>query len=150
MRNFFSMLKQEILFEIMMFFVFAVSAFILAFSAGLMIFVIFWFQKGGEIGYTVTEALLISIKYPFVIHEAKLLGYNWHIIVLFALMAVIHLPTFMKYTEDEEGNKIYIPSEKRTWQQWVIRFFILLISNAVILLIAGILIVSIDCLILLL
>lgn len=147
MRNFFATLKQEILFEIKMFFVYSISAFILALITSLMAFFIFWFQKGSAINDNLIEILLLSIKYPFVIHEAKLLLYSWHIIFFFSIMGVIHLPIFMKYTEDESGNKIFLPSEKRTWKQWIVRFFVLLISNSIVVVLAGIIMLSIDYLI---
>lgn len=149
MKNFFSMLKQEIILEIIIFFTFLISGFLLLLFNVLMLFGISWYFSDFEI-QMIIPSLIFGLKFVFVENGSRNLLYYWHIIFFFAIMGVIHLPTFMKYTIDEEGNKVFIESEKRTWKQWVNRFFILLISNTVILIFAGILLLSIDYLILLL
>ncbi|RRD88714.1 hypothetical protein EII21_11040 [Conchiformibius steedae] len=159
------MLKQEIILEITIFITFLIASFLLLVLNVLISFGINWYFSDFQI-HMFIPSLIYGLKFVFIENEAKGLLHYWHIIFFFAIMGVIHLPIFISipfrfetppFTVVKSAfirsgrNSVRIrATQKRTWQQWIIRFFILLIANAVILLIVGILIVSIDCLILLL
>lgn len=146
MKNFLYLVRQEVKFNILMFFVFLFGCSLLLLLEVLMSFGISWYLNDFKINM-IFSSLIYGLKDVFVENDAKNLLYYWHIILFFSIMGVIHLPIFMKYTEDESGNKIFLPSEKRTWKQWIVRFFVLLISNSIVVVLAGIIMLSIDYLI---